>query len=101
MGQRIFTGQAHPSDYLLFLYLLNIKVKEPAPPIKEQNSGGDKDGNNTSKEEGNKTPEEEGANGSKGQGETTTNPMKAGKQILMKVVSLVIRLVPIEIAMED
>ncbi|WP_345990347.1 hypothetical protein AAEU33_00225 [Chryseobacterium sp. Chry.R1] len=79
MGQRIFTGQAHPSDYLLFLYLLNIKVKEPAPPIKEQNSGGDKDGNNTSKEEGNKTPEEEGANGSKGQGETTTKPNEGGE----------------------
>ncbi|MBK1895148.1 hypothetical protein [Chryseobacterium paridis] len=88
MGKRIFTGQAHPSDYLLFLYLLNIKVKEPAPPIKESNSGSDKDGNTPSdkdgnsnnKEEGqnnkdeNKTPEEEGANGSKGQGE---NPPKA------------------------
>ncbi|AZA53659.1 hypothetical protein [Chryseobacterium sp. G0201] len=82
MGQRIFSGQAQPSDYLLFLYLLNIRAKGPKPPVEEPNAGGDKDGstpsdkdgNNTKKEEGNQTPEDEGANGSKGQGENKTKP---------------------------
>jgi len=67
MGKRIFTGQAHPSDYLLFLYLLNIKVKEPAPPIKESNSGGDKDGNTPSDNDGNTANKEEGKPKDEGQ----------------------------------
>ncbi|MET3535996.1 hypothetical protein [Chryseobacterium limigenitum] len=74
MGQRIFSGQAQPSDYLLFLYLLNIKAKGPKPAVEEPNAGGDKDGNTTSKEEGNRTPEDEGTNGSKGQGESKGKP---------------------------
>lgn len=68
MGQRIFTGQAQPSDYLLFLYLLNIRAKGPAAPhVEESNTGGDKDGNTANKEEKNRVSEEEGANGGKGQ----------------------------------
>lgn len=95
MGQRIFTGQAHPSDYLLFLYLLNIRAKGPATPhVEEPNTAGDKDGNtptdkdgNTAnkdkgqpKEEGNQTPEDEGANGSKGQGDEGQNNSNKNKK---------------------
>lgn len=80
MGQRIFSGQAHPSDYLLFLYLLNIKVKEPGTSINESNKGGDKDGNTSSDKEGNnKTPEEDGPNSSKGQGEEGNTKPKDGE----------------------
>ncbi|MBT2621197.1 hypothetical protein [Chryseobacterium sp. ISL-6] len=90
MGQRIFSGQAHPSDYLLFLYLLNIRTKGPTP-IKESNAGGDKDGNtpsdkdgNTNKEEGQskeenkKTPEDEGVTANKNENEPA-QPKKDGK----------------------
>lgn len=87
MGQRIFSGQAQPSDYLLFLYLLNVRAKGPTRPIEEPNTGGDKDGNTPSDKDGNntnkkeersKTQEEEGASGSKGQGEQS-QPKKGGK----------------------
>lgn len=88
MGQRIFSGQAQPSDYLLFLYLLNIRAKGPKPPVEEPNTGGDKDGstpsdkdgnNNPKDEDGNQTPEDEGANGNKGQGENQTQPKEGGE----------------------
>ena len=84
MAQRIFTGQAQPTDYMLFLYLLNIKAKGSKPPVEDGNPQGDKDGNNNSKgnqEEGNnKTPEDDGATGgTKGKGESDGKG-KGGKE---------------------
>ncbi|MGU3375209.1 HNH/ENDO VII family nuclease [Chryseobacterium sp. M5A1_1a] len=84
MAQRIFTGQAQPTDYMLFLYLLNIKGKSGKPPVEEPNTSGDKDGNNNSKgnqeEANNKAPEDDGAaGGSKGKGESD-GKSKGGKE---------------------
>ncbi|MDO3425580.1 hypothetical protein QWT87_11835 [Chryseobacterium sp. APV1] len=87
MGQRIFTGQAHPSDYLLFLYLLNIRAKGSSTPhVEEPNTAGDKDGNTTSKEEAKpaeenkKQPaEEEGTATNKPASESPAKTKKDGK----------------------
>ncbi|PUV24398.1 hypothetical protein [Sphingobacterium athyrii] len=72
MAGRLLTGHAQPTDYMLFLYLLNIKAKTTKPPVEEPTTSGDKDGNNNNKgnqeEPQNKTPEEDGANTSKGKG---------------------------------
>jgi hypothetical protein len=59
MGQRIATGQAQPSDYLLFLYLLNVKAKGSKPPVTEEpQPTTDKDGNTTGDKDGNQPKEE-------------------------------------------
>lgn len=77
MAQRIFTGQAQPTDYMLFLYLLNIKAKGSKPLVEDGNPQGDKDGNNNNKgdkeETNNKASEEEVANANN-QGESQNNP---------------------------
>ncbi|MET3036855.1 TNT domain-containing protein [Chryseobacterium sp. NRRL B-14859] len=74
MAQRIFTGQAQPTDYMLFLYLLNIKAKTGKPPVEETPGSSDKDGsanpNEKTEQNKNKTPEEEGVGGNKGKTET-------------------------------
>ncbi|WP_312076430.1 polymorphic toxin type 46 domain-containing protein [Chryseobacterium sp.] len=80
MGQRIFTGQAQPSDYLLLLYLLNIRAKEPKPPVEEGNQQGDKDGNSNPKDEdGNQPKDEDGTPQNKGQGEESNTKPKDGE----------------------
>lgn len=71
MAQRIFTGQAHPSDYLLFLYLLNIKAKGPKTPAEDGN-------NNPKDEDGNQPKDEDGAQSGKGKGEEGQNKPKDG-----------------------
>jgi hypothetical protein len=59
MGQRIATGQAQPSDYLLFLYLLNVKARSNKPPVTEEpQPTGDKDGNTTGDKDGTQLKEE-------------------------------------------
>jgi hypothetical protein len=67
MGQRIATGQAQPSDYLLFLYLLNVKARSNKPAVTEEpQPTGDKDGNTTGDKDGTQ-PKEESVAGNKGQ----------------------------------
>jgi len=82
MAGRLLTGHAQPTDYMLFLYLLNIKAKTGKPPVEEPTTSGDKDGNNNNKgnqeEPQNKTPEEDGANASKGKG-NSDGKSKSGK----------------------
>ena len=81
MGKRILTGQAQPSDYLIFLYLLNVKAKGNAPVTEEPQTNGDKDGNTTGdkdgtqpKEEETTKPKEEESAKSKGQGDGEVAP---------------------------
>lgn len=83
MAGRLLTGHAQPTDYMLFLYLLNIKTKTNKPPVEEPTTSGDKDGNNNNnkgnkEEPQNKTPEEEGATTGKGKGEND-GKSKGGK----------------------
>lgn len=67
MGQRIATGQAQPSDYLLFLYLLNVKARGSKPPVAEEpQPTGDKDGNTTGDKDGTQ-PKEESVASNRGQ----------------------------------
>ncbi|WP_345990287.1 hypothetical protein AAEU33_21530 [Chryseobacterium sp. Chry.R1] len=68
IGGKTYFYRTGPSVRLSsFLYLLNIKVKEPAPPLKESNSGGDKDGNTPSDNDGNTANKEEGKPKDEGQ----------------------------------
>ncbi|WP_312076437.1 HNH/ENDO VII family nuclease [Chryseobacterium sp.] len=79
-GRIFFTGQAQPSDYLLLLYLLNIRAKEPKPPVEEGNQQGDKDGNSNPKDEdGNQPKDEDGTPQNKGQGEESNTKPKDGE----------------------
>jgi hypothetical protein len=82
MANRILTGNAEPTDYMLFLYLLNVKAGRNAPQNQKPATNGDKDGNATNKEEGNtnKTPEDDGAQPPKGEGEPSTNNNSGGKK---------------------
>jgi hypothetical protein len=82
MASRILTGNAEPTDYMLFLYLLNVKAGRNAPQNQKPATNGDKDGNVTNKKEGNtnKTPEDDGAQPPKGEGEPSTNNNSGGKK---------------------
>lgn len=79
MAKRIFTGQAQPTDYMIFLYLLNIKAKGAKPLVEEPTSQGDKDGQPSGDKDGNNTNKEEGTSQNKGQGKAETKPKKDGK----------------------
>lgn len=78
MAQRIFTGQAQPTDYMLFLYLLNIKAKGPKPPVEEPTPQGDKDGQPSGDKDGQPQADEDGNLQNKGQGESQTKPKDGG-----------------------
>ncbi len=67
MGRRIVTGQAQPTDYLLFLYLLNFKPGRNATPPKEEKNLNNKDKDNTVDGDNNEVPQ------SKLQGEGNKN----------------------------
>ncbi|WP_262151740.1 hypothetical protein [Chryseobacterium foetidum] len=80
MAQRIFTGQAQPSDYLLFLYLLNIKAKGSKPPAEDGTPQGDKDGNNSPREEKGNQPREEDGNQPKDEDSAPQNKGKGDEK---------------------
>ncbi len=79
MGQRIATGQAHPSDYLLFLYFLNVKGRSNTPVREEPQTNNDKDGN-TPKDSETTQPKEEGNANAKAQGADEAKPTANNKK---------------------
>ncbi len=68
MLQRIFTGQAEPTDAMILLYLLNLKVNSGKPT---RESAGDKDGQPAKNEEGNTTGDKDGQPAKNEEGNTT------------------------------
>ncbi len=79
MGQRIATGQAHPSDYLLFLYFLNVKGRSNTPVREEPQTNTDKDGN-APKDGDTKPPKEEANANAKAQGADEAKPTANNKK---------------------
>ncbi|PZF71269.1 polymorphic toxin type 15 domain-containing protein [Taibaiella soli] len=78
MLKRIFTGKAHPSDYMVLLYLLNVKVKEPttvSEPVPEEENNG----NSNNEEDGNIDSEEEQAPESVAEPEPNETPSGEGE----------------------
>lgn len=79
MAKRIFTGQAQPSDYMLFLYLLHVKAKGPNAPTEEPAPKNDGEQPSGKSEENGQPKEDESVKSSNGEGESTAKP-KEGKE---------------------
>lgn len=79
MAKRIFTGQAQPSDYMLFLYLLHVKTKGPKGPAEEPAPKNDQEQPSGKTEKEGQPKEEKSANNSKGQGKSAAKTQE-GKE---------------------